>query len=69
MVMAEKPWDWRPYDLFKKDTYGEQLNSLERHALARREYCVALRERKAIESQIEAHRAEIEQITSEMGAQ
>lgn len=59
LVMSEKPWDWRAYDLFKKDDYGEQQNALERHAHARREYCAAARERKAIESQIEAHLADI----------
>jgi hypothetical protein len=59
LVMSEKPWDLRPYDLYQKDEYGEQLNVLERHAQARLEYCAALRERKAIESQIAAHLAEI----------
>ena len=59
LVMSEKPWDWRPYDLYQKDEYGEQLNVLQRHARSRLEYCAALRERKAIESQIEAHLAEI----------
>ena len=63
LVMSEKPWDWRPYNLYKKDEYGEQLNALERHAHARLEYCAALRERKAIESQIEAHRTEIASVT------
>ena len=66
LVMSEKPWDWRPYDLYQKDEYGEQLNALERHAHARLDYCVALRERKAIESQIEAHLAEIHQIAPEL---
>jgi hypothetical protein len=59
LVMASKPWDRRPYDLYKKDEYGEQLNALERHAQARREYCEALRERMAIDSQIAAHRIDI----------
>jgi hypothetical protein len=59
LCLAERPWDWRSYDPSKKEEYGEQLNALERHARARQEYCAALRERKAIESQIEAHRAEI----------
>jgi hypothetical protein len=68
LFMSEKPWDHRPFDLYKKEEYGEQLNTLERHAHARREYCAALRERKAIESQIAAHLAEIEQIAAKMGA-
>lgn len=59
LVMASKPWDRRPYDLYRKDEYGEQLNALERHAQARREYCAALRERMALDSQIAAHQAEI----------
>jgi hypothetical protein len=59
LVMAQKPYNWRPCDLYKKDDYGEQLNTLERHAHARLEYCAALRERQAIESQIAAHLAEI----------
>lgn len=63
LVMSEKPWDWRPYDLYKKDDYGEKLNALERHAQARREYCAALRERKALDSQITAHLAEIASLT------
>lgn len=63
MVMTEKPYDRRPYDPFKKDTYGEQLNSFEHHARARREYSNALRQRQAIESQIAAHRAEINSMT------
>jgi hypothetical protein len=63
LVMSEKPWDWRPYDLLKKEEYGEQLNALQRHARARLEYCSALRERKAIESQIDAHQAEIASVT------
>jgi len=62
LMMTEKPWDSRPYDLYKKDNYGEQLNSLERHAKARLEYCAALRERMALDSQITAHLAEIESI-------
>lgn len=65
LVLAEKPWDWRPHDLYKRDEYGEQLNMLQRHAQARREYCAALRERKAIDSQIAAHLAEIEQVRLE----
>jgi hypothetical protein len=63
LVMTEKPYDSRPFDLYKKETYGEQLNALERHAQARREYCDALRERMAIASQIAAHQAEIKSIT------
>ena len=59
LVLSEKPYDWRPFDLFKKETYGEQLNALERHVAARLEYCAALRERKSIDSQIENHLAEI----------
>ncbi|HEV2523338.1 MAG TPA: hypothetical protein VGT24_13240 [Candidatus Acidoferrales bacterium] len=61
--MSEKPWDWRPYDPYKKDEYGEQLNALERHAQARREYCASLRERKALDSQITGHLAEIASLT------
>lgn len=63
LVMAEKPWDRRPWDPFKKDTYGEQLNAVESHAKARREYVAFLRERQAIESQIEAHQTEIKSMT------
>jgi hypothetical protein len=63
LVMTEKPWDWRPYDPYKKDEYGEQLNALERHAQARREYSAALRERKALDSQINTHLAEIASVT------
>jgi hypothetical protein len=63
LILSERPWDWRPYDPFKKDTYGEQLNALEQHAKARREYCAVLHERMAIESQIAAHKAEIESVT------
>jgi hypothetical protein len=59
LVMSEKPWDWRAYDLYKKDDYGERQNALERHARVRLEYCAALRERMAIETQIAAHLAEI----------
>jgi hypothetical protein len=59
LFMAEKPFDWRPHDLYKKDDYGEQLNPLERRSHARLEYCAALRERNAIESQITAHLDEI----------
>jgi hypothetical protein len=62
IFMAEKPWDRRPHDLYKNDTYGEPLNPLERHAKARSEYCDLLRERQAIDSQIAAHRQEIESI-------
>src|SRR5260370_11952286 len=60
LVLAEKPWDWRRYDLYKKDEYGEQLNALQRHAQARLEYCAALRERMSIDLQIANHLAEIE---------
>ena len=63
LVMTEKPYDSRPYDPYKKDTYGEQLNAFENHARARREYCAALRERKAIESQIDAHQEEAASVT------
>ena len=63
LVMAEKPWDWRPFDPYQKDTYGEQLNALEQHAQARREYCDLLRERIALDSQITAHQAEIASMT------
>ena len=59
LVMASKPWDRRPWEPYKKEQYGEQLNALERHAQARREYCTAIRERMAIDSQIAAHRVEI----------
>ncbi len=59
LVMAERPYDWRAYDLYKKEEHGEELNALQRHALARLEYCAAVRERKAIESHIEAYLAEI----------
>ena len=46
LFMAEKSYDSRPYDPFKKDTYGEQLNAFEQHhPPARQEYCAALRER------------------------
>ena len=64
LVMATKPWDRRPYDLYKKDQYGEQLNALERHAQARCEYCAALRERMALDSQIAAHEAEIASVSN-----
>ena len=60
--MAEKPWDRRAFDLYKKDTYGEQVTSLEQHAKSRREYCDLLRERQALDSQIAAHQQEIESI-------
>jgi hypothetical protein len=59
LVMTEKPWDWRPYDPYKRDDFGEQLNALEQHAQARREYCAALRECRALDSQITTHLAEI----------
>jgi hypothetical protein len=62
IFMAEKPWGHRVLDLYKKDTYGEQLNPLEQHAKARCEYCDLLRERQAIDSQIAAHQQEIESI-------
>ena len=63
LVLSEKPYEWRPFDLFRKEEYGEQLNALERHAAARLEYCAALRERKSIDSQIENHLAEIASVT------
>jgi hypothetical protein len=63
LVMSEKPWDWRPYDLYKKDDYGEKLNALEQHAHARAEYCAAVRERNAIDSQIKSHLEEIAIVT------
>jgi hypothetical protein len=59
LVMMEKPWDYRPWDPYKKEEYGEQLNALESHAQARREYCVALHEWMALDRQIAAHLAEI----------
>jgi hypothetical protein len=64
LFMAEKPWDHRPFNPYKKDEYGEQLNMLERYAQARREYCSELRERMALDSQIAAHQQEIESIVS-----
>lgn len=64
LVMTEKPWDQRPYDLYKKDEYGEQLNALEQHAKACRAYCDAMRERMAFDSQITAHNAEITSVTT-----
>ncbi len=66
LVMAEKPFDHRPWDPYKKDEYGEQLNAIEQHAEARREYVAVLRERQALDSQIIAHQAEIEQITARL---
>ena len=67
LVLTENPWDWLPYDPYKKDEYGEQLNSLERHSQARREYCAALRDRKALDSQITTHLAEIASVTKRNG--
>jgi hypothetical protein len=64
LVMSEKPWDWRPYDLYQKDEYGEELNALQRHARARLEFRAALRERKAIDSQIKSHLEEIAFMTA-----
>jgi hypothetical protein len=64
LVLAEKPYDWRLYDLYKKGEYGEQLNALEMHARVRLEYCAALRERIALDSQIAAHLAEIASVTN-----
>jgi hypothetical protein len=68
LFLSEKPWDHQAYDPYKKDTYGEQLNTMERHAKARMEYCAALRERKALDSQIDAHRVEIVSVTAEARA-
>src|SRR5258708_11202677 len=59
LVMVEKPYDWRPYDLYKKEEYGEQPNALERHVKVRLEYCAALREQKSIDTQIKGHLEEI----------
>jgi len=59
LILVEKPYDWRKYDLYRRDEYGQQLNALERHAKARLEYCDALREQKSIDSQINNHIAEI----------
>lgn len=59
LVLTEKPYDWRVHDLYKVEEYGEKLNSLDRHAKARREYCEQLREQKSIDSQIQSHLAEI----------
>jgi hypothetical protein len=66
IYMAEKPWDRRVFNLYEKQTYGEQLNSLKSHAKARREYCDLLRERQALESQIAAHQQEIQAIVTAM---
>jgi hypothetical protein len=62
LVMTEKPWDQRIWDPYKKEEYGEQLNSFEQHAQARREYVALLREQQALDSQIAAHMAEIKSI-------
>ena len=61
IFMAEKP-SRRVFNLYEKQAYGEQLNSLEQHANALREYCDLLRERQAIESQIASHRQEIQAV-------
>ena len=58
LVLAEKPYDWRKYNLYKPEYGGP--NPLERHAQARLEYCAALRERMSIDLQIANHRKEIE---------
>lgn len=63
LVMAEKPWDWSIYDPLKIEMHGEQLNAFEQHAKARREYVAALHERMALDSQIAAHKSDIESMT------
>lgn len=64
--MAEKPYErtrlWEPFKVYEWAGEDNGLNRFQQHRRAQLQYLAAMRERTAVQSQIDAHLAEIAEI-------